>query len=165
MKLICSLLLGACLTVAVNTASAVNVGEKAPVLELPNIEGTAYISLEQYKGKVVYLDFWASWCGPCRKSFPYFQLMREEFGTDKFEILAVNVDEDIENAKSFLQKIPVSFPIVVDPQGNSPEVYGLTGMPTSYIIDQKGIVRVVHQGFKEKDIKKIKADIVKLLGS
>ncbi|MBL4867549.1 MAG: TlpA family protein disulfide reductase [Pseudomonadales bacterium] len=157
--IVISLLVGA----ATVSASTVKVGEPAPKLELPNLAGTGSVSLEQYKGKVVYLDFWASWCAPCRKSFPHFQLMREELGQFGFEILGVNVDENVKDAKSFLEKIHVDFPILLDPQGNSAETFGLTGMPTSYLIDQQGIVRMVHQGFKEKDIRIIKQKINKLL--
>ena len=146
------------------SAMGVTAGQPAPALNLPGLDGKQYISLEQYKGKVVYLDFWASWCGPCRKSFPHFQKMRKELGDYGFEVLAVNVDEDPKAAHKFLEKIPVDFPILLDPQGNSPEVFGLKGMPTSYLIDQQGVVRLVHEGFKEKDVNMLKAEIIKLLG-
>lgn len=145
------------------SAGPIGVGQPVPILELPNLAGTEYLSLQKFRGKVVYLDFWASWCAPCRKSFPHFQLMRDELGSLGFEVIGVNVDEDIKDAKAFLEKIPVDFPIVLDPQGNSAEVFGLTGMPTSYLIDRQGIIRMVHRGFKEKDIKMLRAEVNKLL--
>jgi len=148
-----------------SAAGGVQVGEKAPALSLPSLtqEGVT-ISLESLKGNVVYLDFWASWCGPCRVSFPALEAMRTELGSRGFEVLAINLDEDEEDAHTFLSEIAVSYPLVRDAQGLTPSVYGILGMPTGYLIDREGMVRHVHQGYKKSDGKVLRAAALELLG-
>lgn len=139
-------------------------GEQAPAVSLPSLTSSGDISLASLRGKVVYLDFWASWCPPCRVSFPQFEDMRQELGPQGFEIYAINVDETEADAFTFLEAAPVSFPLVRDAAGVTPKAYGLRGMPTGYLIDREGIVRKVHQGFRKSDGAKLRAAIVKLLG-
>ncbi|MDK2776273.1 MAG: TlpA family protein disulfide reductase [Pseudomonadota bacterium] len=138
-------------------------GEKAPAFKLPLLTKTGNTALADYRGKVVYVDFWASWCGPCRKSLPLLNGLRNELKSQGFEVLAINLDEDIKAARSFLKEYPVSYPTLYDGAGKTPEAYGLRGMPTSYLIDRKGHIQAVHQGFKPSDIDKIKAEVNALL--
>ncbi len=144
-------------------ASALEVGETAPSFRLPQLDGAAKFSLKSLRGKVVYVDFWASWCGPCRQSLPMLSDLREELKGKGFEVLAVNLDEDPAAGIAFLKEYPVSYPVVSDPKGLVPERYGLQGMPTSYLIDRNGVVQMIHVGFKKKDMPEIKKAVVKLL--
>lgn len=122
----------------------------APAFERVPLHGGAPIALEDYRGKVVMVDFWASWCAPCRKSMPYFNELRAQYRKRGFEILAVNLDGRIDQALRFLKDYPVNYPVVHD-SGVLPELYGLQVMPTSYIIDRQGRVHDIHYGFKNSD--------------
>ena len=145
-------------------SAPVSVGQQAPAIDLPLLPGgPENIQLADLRGKVVYVDFWASWCGPCRVSFPLLEEMRTELSPRGFEILAVNVDEFVDDALEFLMELPVSYPIAYDPQGVSPQAYGINGMPTGFLIDRAGVVSKVHQGFRSSDAEKLRAEIVKLL--
>ena len=121
------------------------------------------MSLKSLRGKVVYLDFWASWCGPCRQSLPLLNDLRKELRRKGFEVLAVNLDEEKSDAKAFLKQFPVSYPVLLDPKGKVPLKYDLPGMPTSYLIDRKGKIRKVHVGFKKQDMSKIRKEVMSLL--
>ncbi len=117
------------------------------------------------RGQVVYVDFWASWCGPCRISFPILDEIRAELGERGFEVLAINVDEYPEDALEFLNELPVSYPVLYDAEGATPEAFGIIGMPTGFLIDRSGTVYKVHQGFRKSDGKKLRAEILELLES
>jgi len=101
----------------------------------------------QYKGQVIYLDFWASWCVPCRLSFPWMNELQAEYSGKGFTIVAVNVDHDAAAAQRFLEQAPASFKIVYDPSGKIAQKYPLKGMPTSFLIGRDGTVRFEHDGF------------------
>jgi len=165
-----SLILALCLPLwlAATPAGSVEIGQAAPAIDLPLFstqeESATTMSLVELRGKVVYLDFWASWCSPCRMSFPKLEQLRLEFAPQGFEVLAVNVDEFEADAVKFLEEIPVSYPVVHDAAGLSPQAYGILGMPTGYLIDRKGVIRLVHQGFRRNDGAKLKLKIVELLG-
>lgn len=137
--------------------------ESAPAFSLPDIYSGESKALEEYRGKVVYLDFWASWCGPCRQSLPLLNQLRSELGADNFEVIAVNLDQNPEDGKRFLQKYPVNYPVLTDTSGSTPQKYQLSGMPTSYLIDQKGNLKGVHQGFRSGDIDKIREAVKTLI--
>ena len=145
------------------SVSAISVGETVPSFKARTIDGSKSLALEDYRGKVVLLDFWASWCPPCLKSLPKYNDLRREIGTANFEIVAVNVDENTDDARKFLQKHPVSYPIAKDPKGILPGVFGVKAMPTSYLIDRNGVVQYVHAAFKEGDIEILRAEIQKLI--
>lgn len=151
------------LTVMMSHSWAETIEELAPDFSLPDIYSGEEKALEQYRGKVVYLDFWASWCGPCRQSLPLLNTLRNELGEDKFEVVAINLDENPEDGKRFLERYPVTYPVLTDTTGDTPQKYQLTGMPTSYLIDQKGNLRGAHQGFRSGDIDKIREIVKKLI--
>jgi cytochrome c biogenesis protein CcmG/thiol:disulfide interchange protein DsbE len=109
------------------------------------------VDLDAFKGKVLYLDFWASWCAPCRQSFPWMNRLERELGNDGLVVVAVNVDRERADAEQFLRAHRAEFRIVYDPQGKLPEKFGVRGMPTSFVIDRDGRVRFQHQGFFLKD--------------
>ena len=145
--------------------SAISVGDTVPSFKARTIDGSKSVSLDEYRGKVVLVDFWASWCPPCLKSLPKYNDLRREIGTTNFEIVAINVDENTEDAKKFLQKHPVSYPVAKDPKGILPGVFGVKAMPTSYLVDKNGVVQYVHAAFKDGDIEKIKKEIEKLIAN
>ena len=109
------------------------------------------LGLDLLKGKVVYVDFWASWCAPCRESFPWMNRMQSELGHDGLVIIAVNVDRERADAEQFLRSHAAQFRIVYDPQGRLPERFGVRGMPTSFLIDRNGRIQSRHEGFFIKD--------------
>jgi thiol-disulfide isomerase/thioredoxin len=109
------------------------------------------IDLSAYRGKVVYLDFWASWCAPCRQSFPWMTDLVRKYGAPNLVVIAVNVDQDRQLAERFLYDNPAIFPIVYDPRGDIATTYKLVGMPSSILIDRTGRVRYRHTGFFLKD--------------
>ena len=108
-------------------------------------------SLDAYRGQVVYLDFWASWCGPCKASFPWMQSMHHQYANREFQIVAVNVDTQRQAATEFLREQGVSFDVVFDPDGQIASQYGLLGMPSSFLIGRDGRVLLSHKGFKTSD--------------
>ena len=95
--------------------------DRAPAFSLPELETGNTVSLVQLQGEVVYVDFWASWCGPCRKSLPLYEQMAQELGGTGFRIVAINLDEEREDAERFLATRPVSYTVLLDPAGESAE--------------------------------------------
>jgi len=127
--------------------------EPAPNIPL-NIDGTVQ-SLSDYKGKLVYLDFWASWCTPCRKSFSWMNVMKNKYKEKGFEIIAVNLDKDKTLVAKFLSKYPAHFNVAYDDSGDTAEKFNVKAMPTSFLIDRNGNIVMSHAGYREKDKTKI----------
>ena len=148
---------------AVQAGHAVEAGQPAPPLSVAAQKG-GQLNLADFKGKVVYLDFWASWCGPCKQSFPFMNEMQSKYGAKGFQVVGVNLDPKREDADGFLAKVPATFAIGYDPKGDSPKRYAITGMPTSLLIGADGKVREVHSGFHDDQRKSIEAAIVAALG-
>ncbi len=123
----------------------------------------AGLDLGPYRGKVVYLDFWASWCGPCRESFPWLSALAREFGSGDLVVIGVNVDKDRQRAQRFLEDTPAGFPIVYDPDGQLAAAYKITGMPSAVLIDRQGRVRFQHVGFSTKKEEPYENDLRTLL--
>ncbi|MCX2983264.1 TlpA family protein disulfide reductase [Halieaceae bacterium IMCC14734] len=142
----------------------VAVGDKAPAVELPNLPADgATTSLSSLRGKVVYLDFWASWCGPCRLSLPMMNTVRNELKDRGFEVLAINVDAFEEDALEFLKELPVDYPVLSDVDSTSPSTYGVLGMPTAFLIDRDGVIVAIHEGFRRGDAEKIRDQVEAML--
>lgn len=148
-----------CLSLATLTAFAAT--KKAPAIHLPAMEGE--LDLAQLEGKVVYLDFWASWCDPCRDSFPWMAAIKEKYGAKGLEVVAINLDKERALADKFLQAMKVNFIVAYDASGESASKYDLRGMPGSYLIGRDGYIHASHLGFVEKDKAKLEAAIKKLL--
>jgi peroxiredoxin len=146
-----------------NATSALNVGDRAPGFSAPSLDGKSMVELSEFRGKVVYLDFWASWCAPCLTAIPEIEKMRGEFSSEDFQIIAVNLDQKPKKALRFLEKHPVGYPSASDPKGKLPGLYGVETMPTSYLIDGDGVIRYVHRGFKRGDGSKLRDEIRMLL--
>ena len=162
-RLIAALALLVALSCA-GVAGAIEKGEPAPAFKAPGLTG-GVVSLEAYRGKVVYLDFWASWCGPCAQALPALERLRQEFPAKDFQVVAVNVDRETSLAKTFLKRRPVSYPSAFDPEGAIPSRFGVETMPTSFLIDRNGIVRHVHKGFRKEDEASLRKRIQELVAA
>jgi len=151
--------------IAVNFAHAGDLtGKAAPAFTAKDTKGNER-SLSDYKGKVVLLDFWASWCVPCREEFPFLIRFYEAHQKEDFIVLAVNIDDKEENMQNFLSgfDIPPLFPVIVDREKAIPPLYELESMPTSIFIDKSGIIRYVHTGFNKSRKKEFKEELSTLL--
>ena len=120
--------------------------------------GNAHFSLENYAGKVVYVDFWASWCKPCRHSFPFMNQLQAQFG-DELAIVAINVDESRDDALRFLEALEPQFEIVYDPRGELAAAFDVPGMPTSYLFSREGRLLQRHIGFKKSQIEALRKTV------
>ncbi len=118
--------------------------------------------LDAYAGRVVYVDFWASWCAPCAESFPWLNTLKQTFGS-RLAVVGVNVDENGADADAFLRRHPAQFDLVRDPQGRLAAHYALPGMPTALILDPQGRVIHRHSGFRRADIAAYEAAIAEAL--
>tara|TARA_B100000795_G_scaffold44580_1_gene29261 strand:- start:160 stop:684 length:525 start_codon:yes stop_codon:yes gene_type:complete len=153
------------LTLLPSLVKAVSAGNQAPNFSLPLLDDQKkIINLASSAGKLRYLDFWASWCAPCRLSLPAILELQNELGADRLEVIAVNVDENPKDAQRFLKRFAPKHNVVMDPKGEVAALYELPGMPTSFIIDGAGKVVYRHLGFKEKDIDIIRQHLMTLLG-
>jgi thiol-disulfide isomerase/thioredoxin len=134
----------------------------APNVALRTAEG-ATVQLADYKGKVVLIDFWASWCPPCKTSFPALDAIYREYREKEVEVLAVNVDEQRREADVFLDAHPHSLAVFFDPKGVAPAAFGVTGMPTSFLIDRAGNIRFTHTGYSTSVEQKYRRELAQLL--
>lgn len=138
-------------------AHALDVGDPIPSFQLPG-KGQE-VSLSSPTGRVVYLDFWASWCGPCRHSFPWMNEMQEKYGAKGFQVIGVNLDAKAQDVERFLAKVPARFTLAFDPKGDTARLYGVKGMPSSVLIGRDGKVIALHKGFNEEGRLKLEAMI------
>jgi len=164
MKMI-AVLLATGLTAALGAspASALEKGATAPQFDLQGLDGA--VKLAKLQGKVVYVDFWASWCGPCRQSFPWMNEMQAKYGARGLQIVGVNVDANTADARQFLTSTPARFAIGFDPQGATPRSYGIKGMPSSVLIGPDGKVLLEHSGFRDADRAELESKIQSALGA
>ena len=125
-------------------------GSPAPQFSLASRAGQS-VSLAQYKGQVVMLNFWASWCGPCRQEMPLLESIYKKYNKLGFTMLGVNVEPDSQAANEWLKATPVSFPILYDTESKVSKLYDVAGMPTSVIIDRAGKVRLIHRSYRPGD--------------
>ncbi|CCK75271.1 MAG: TlpA family protein disulfide reductase [Oleispira antarctica] len=122
------------------------------------------LDLSQYKGKqAVYIDFWASWCGPCRQSFPWLNQMNSRYAEQGLKVIAVNVDSDRDDAIEFLAEHPSNFQVIYDPKGVLAERFGIQGMPSAVLISREGEVVSQHIGFKQDRAEHYEQSIKQLL--
>jgi thiol-disulfide isomerase/thioredoxin len=123
----------------------------------------ADLDLSAFRGKVVYLDFWASWCGPCKQSFPWMQSMKDTYERQGLTVIAVNLDMDRANADKFLDRFRPTFEVRFDPKGELAEFYKVQAMPSSVLIDRHGVTRFAHAGFRPIDGPTYEAQVQELL--
>jgi thiol-disulfide isomerase/thioredoxin len=148
----------------VPAAGAVEAGAVVPALDMPRLgEPTARLPLASLRGKVVYVDFWASWCVPCRLSMPALETLYRERRDQGFVVVGVNKDVSADDAKRFLGKVGVSFPLVSDLGDAAARGFDVRAMPSGYLVDRKGVVRKVHRGFTGETAAELRGEIDALM--
>ena len=146
------------------TSIALEEGDTVPDFDIASIYADKpNIKLSELKGKTLYIDFWASWCAPCVLSLPLYNEMYHKYKDQGLEVIAVNVDNPIEDGLDFLLDTPLDFLIPQDPEGNISELFGVIGMPSSYLVTPDGTVKMVHMGFRNGDMETIEEELVKVL--
>ncbi len=147
-----------------NNVVAVNPPVPAPNWTLPAIQNAeGDLSMSDFRGKITYVDFWASWCGPCRLSLPALNSLNEAFSEDPVQFLAISIDVVEEDAWDFLKRYAVNYPVVIDIEGDIARLFAVDGMPSGYLVDALGRVREIHIGFKRGDELKLAESIKKML--
>ena len=142
--------------------AGVGKGLHAPEFSLPSLSGST-MALSSLRGKVVLIDFWAQWCEPCKKELPQLDKLSKEYAGKGVVIVAVNIDKQRENAERMVKQLGVSLPVLLDPAGSVAGSYDLPKMPTSFVVDKKGIVRYVNEGFDgPKDVDRFKQELDEL---
>ena len=136
-----------------------SVGDEAPEIAMPNTKGKE-MKLSDLRGSYVLIDFWASWCAPCLTSLPLYNDLYNKYRDRGLEVVAINVDNPIEDGLDFLLDTPLDFLIPSDPEGDMATQFNVIGMPSSYLIGPDGKVKLVHMGFRPTDMEMIEAAIV-----
>jgi peroxiredoxin len=144
-------------------ASAVEPGQPAPNCALGAVAGAERYELAQFQGTVLWLDFWASWCVKCAEAFAFLDDLDREFRAQGFQVLGVNLDEEPQDALSFLAKHPVGFAQAADPDGVCPRRFGVEAMPAAYLVDRRGFVRHVHLGFRAGEAARLRSLVQALI--
>ncbi len=145
---------------AIHASAEVKVGEPFPSLASAGLEG----NLPELANKVVLVDFWATWCGPCKESFPLYSKLQSELAGKSFTILAVSMDKKPKDYEEFLKRFAPTFPTVRDAAFKLANVVRPPGMPTSYLLDKHGVLRALHTGYHgEGDVVALREEIKKLL--
>ncbi len=144
-----------------HTPGSLGVGQEAPPFELPDLAGHS-VSLQQYQGRLVLIDFWASWCGPCRLSMPMLEELQKEYPND-LVLLAVNLQEPADEVRRYVYKQRIRSVVLLDEEGRVGGAYGSESIPMQVLIDQKGIIRHVQIGFSPTMGARLKDEIDKLL--
>jgi peroxiredoxin len=143
--------------------AGVQKGQRAPEFSLPSLKGSN-VALSQLRGKVVLVDFWAQWCEPCKKELPQLDRLSKEYAAKGVVVLAVNIDKQRDNAERMVKQLGLTLDVLLDPAGSVAGSYDLPKMPTSFVVDKKGIVRYVNEGFDgPKDVERFKHELDELV--
>jgi peroxiredoxin len=149
------------LSVALPAFAGVNKGQRAPDFALPTLKG-GKTSLQALRGKVVLVDFWAQWCEPCKRELPELEKLWREYGARGVVVLSVNLDKQRDNAERMARELGLTFDVALDPSGSVAGTYDLPKMPTSFVVDRKGVVRYVHEGFEVGDVARFRRELDEL---
>ena len=143
-------------------AKASQVGTSAPDFSLVDVNGKV-VTLKQFSGKVVFLDFWAPWCDPCREELPALDALYKKYRSDGLEVIGIDIDYSEKLVAEFLQKVPVAFTILIDKKGVIRRGYSFRTLPTAFIIGRDGVIRYVHLGFGKEFLQLYEKEIAELL--
>ena len=128
-------------------------GKEAPDFKLPKLNSSDTVSLSELRGKVVLVDFWATWCPPCKKSLPFFEKLDNKY--KNLQVIAINIDDDKKNASQFLEQNNLKLTAVYDADKSVVGAFDVPVMPTAYLIDQYGKIQYIHSGYSEENMKKL----------
>lgn len=156
------ILLGSLSFTAVGPANAAAGSGPAPNFTLKSLSGKN-MKLSEMAGNVVLINFWASWCGPCREEMPLLNALHKKYEPLGFTVLGVNVEEQADNARGFLKDFPVDFPVLLDSRNQVSKMYKVIAMPTTVVVDRDGNMRFLHKGYKPGDEKKYRKMVKKLV--
>ena len=146
------------------SAWALDTGAPLPALAAPSLDNPQReVTLASTRGNVVYVDFWASWCGPCRQSMPLLDGFQKRFGARGFRVIGVNKDVSTADAQRFLRSVPVGFTLVQDSGDAFARAFDVKAMPSGYLADRHGVVRYVHRGFNGESEASLEREIAALL--
>lgn len=143
-------------------AAALEAGTKMPEVSLQTLSGKG-VEPAALTGKVVVVDFWATWCSPCRESMPELEKLYKKYSAQGLTVVGVSVDKDASAIKPFIEKLQVTFPIVHDAAHSVADKFAPARMPSSYVIDRKGVVRYVHGGYHTGDAATLEKELQELL--
>jgi cytochrome c biogenesis protein CcmG/thiol:disulfide interchange protein DsbE len=165
MKRLCfaALLLTVALPAYGKSASHASKNPPAPDFSLPAVSGSA--SLDSLRGRVVVVDFWASWCGPCHESFPWLAGLQKRYRDRGLTVVAINLDKERDKAEEFLARFQVPFTVAFDPAGKTAEAYGVSAMPFSFVIDRSGDIVFAHAGFDARKTEPLEDAVKEACGS
>lgn len=145
LRALLGLLLAASATLA---SAAATVGTAAPDFTLRTLSGSN-MRLQEQRGQVVLVNFWATWCGPCRKEMPHLNRIADKYKSSGLVLMGVNVDDNVKNAADLSAKLGVNFPVLLDTDKKVSRLYDLNSMPSTMVIDRSGRVRYVHRGYQD----------------
>ncbi len=143
--------------------AALDAGARAPAIQGRALAGSGAVNLAQHRGSVVIVDFWASWCEPCAEAMPALERMYQRYRGQGLVIIGVSEDRAADNARGFLQRANVTFPVMHDSDHSVANAYRPPTMPSTYIIDRQGVVRHVHSGFRQGDAARLEREVRELL--
>ncbi len=144
-------------------AIGLEAGHAAPNCSLVPVGNGQSFDIETLRGKVLYVDFWASWCPPCAQSFSFMNALGRELSGRGLHVLGINLDEKVDDAKEFLSKHPANFTVAFNADGQCPEDFGVQAMPSTYLVDRNGTIRYVHLGFRRGEADKLRRLVEQLL--
>lgn len=162
LRLLLAIAVGLCALLQSAEGIALDAGDRAPTFRVDDLSG-GEISLRTFRGKVVIVDFWASWCEPCKEELPFLNRLYRDKREDGLVVIGVSVDRRLRNVRAFLRDVSVAFPVIHDDEQEIADRYSPPSMPTSFIIDRQGVVRYVHRGFREGDASTIRSQVNRLL--
>lgn len=138
-------------------------GQTVPECPAATTSSQQALNLAGYRGKVILIDFWATWCGPCKKSMPFLNGLHNQLQKEGLEVVAINVDENTQDALDFLKVYPVDYHLAFDPKGVCPQIFDVKAMPSSYLVDRQGKIHLIHLGFRDGDEALIRKQVKDLL--
>ena len=147
----------------IKSIMAAETGSAVPACALTSLTDKHLYNLQQFKGKVIYVDFWASWCGPCAKSFPFMNELNRDLTDKGLQVIGVNLDESAEDAHNFLVQYPSDFAVAADTDEQCAKDFGVKAMPSTYLVDRNGTVRHIHLGFRSGEAAELRALVEQLL--